>query len=265
LNPYDGYSRIGFPRYGVPPRLLTAMLADLLTGRRRSFRRDAQAWTSRLDPPLRLLGREHLPRSGPLVMTVNHYQRAGFRAWWIALAVAATVPWEMHWMVTAELTFPGRWYGPLGRPLSRLVLRRLARMYGFTPMPPMPPRPGEAWARAAAVRAAMEFVRRAESPVIGLAPEGGDQPGGALDWPPPGAGRFLLLLAGAGLRVCPAGIYEADGALCLRFGPAYALHPPPGLTPNQKDRWAARVVMENLAGLLPEVLHGPFHSPDEVR
>jgi 1-acyl-sn-glycerol-3-phosphate acyltransferase len=247
-----------FPRYSYPPALLVAVICDALLGRRRSFRQDAQKCLACLKPPLRLLGAENLPQQGPCVVTVNHYYRPGFRAEWLALAISATVPLEVHWIMTGELTFPGKWYAPLGSWLSRLLLRRGARLYGFTTMPPMPPRPQDVVNRAAAVHSVLEYVKRTEKPVLGLAPEGGDQPAGKLAMPASGAGRFALLLAATGLKFHPVGAYEQGGEFILHFGPPYHLDVPAGLPTEERDRLAARRVMEHIAALLPAHLRGEF-------
>jgi hypothetical protein len=178
----------------------------------------------------------------------------------MAIAIAATVPVEMHFVMTGELTFPGKWYAPLGMFLSKIVLQRAARVYGFTSMPPMPPRPKDVEARAAAVRKTLEVARREKNLILGLAPEGGDQPGGRITMPAAGAGRFALLLSALGMRFVPVGIFEADGALCLRFGAAYELIVSPrGLSADEKDERAARQMMMNIARLLPESLRGVFN------
>jgi hypothetical protein len=192
------------------------------------------------------------------VVTFNHYYRPGFNAWWFALAVAATVPMGMHFVITGELTYPGRWYAPLGMFLSKIVLHRAARVYGFTTMPPMPPRPQDVEARAEAVRQVLGFVRQAESPVLGLAPEGGDSADGRLARPASGLGRFALLLSAAGLRFVPVGAYEEHGELCLKFGATYELRVPRGMSADEKDRIATQIVMENIARLLPSHLRGEF-------
>lgn len=212
-------------------------------------------------PAPQILGREYIPVSGPCVITFNHYHREGFQAWWLALNIAAVVPQEMQWVVTGELTFPGAWYGFIGRPLSRWVLRRLAECYGFTRMPPMPPRPKEAEARAAAIRQVLTNIKHTEQAMLGLAPEGGDNPGGSLHMPAAGAGRFGMLLAGNGLRFIPAGVYEADGTFCVKFGPGYELKIPDGLSAQEKDQLASRIIMQNIAKLLPEKLRGDFTHP----
>ena len=246
------------PRYSYPLAKVPGLAFDMLSGRHRSFHDDALSCINRLDPPLRVWGTENIPASGPCLLTVNHYHRPGFGAWWIAFAVAASVPVEMHWVMTGELTFPGKWYGFLGRPCSRWLLRRAARMYGFTGMPPMPPRPQDVAARARAVREVLEHVRRQPGAMLTVSPEGADAPGGRLVWPPPGAGRFLLLLAGSGFPILPVGCWEEDGSLCLRFGQVYRLEPAPRLEPDEKDHQAAGIVMRAIANELPRHLRSEF-------
>lgn len=247
------------PRYSFPPRVVAGLLVDWLLARRRSFRQDALACVERLRPPLRVMGEEHIPHKGPCVVTFNHYHRPDFNAIWMAAALAATIPAEMHFVMTGELTYPGKWYAPVGMFLSKVVLARAARVYGFTTMPPMPPREKDVAARARSVRRVLEVVRREKNIILGLAPEGGDHPSGELVMPASGAGRFALLLAAAGLKFVPVGVYEADGALCLNFGAAYELTVPRGLSADEKDKAAAQIVMSHIARLLPERLSGKLN------
>lgn len=212
----------------------------------------------RLKPALQILGQEHIPACGPCLLTVNHYARPGFGAWWIPLAISALVPVEVHWVTTGELTYPGKWYARLGQAVSRWVLRRVARVYGFTTMPPMPPREKDVAGRARSVRGVLEFVRTRPEAVVGLAPEGMDLPGGVLSMPSQGAGRFISLLAKAGLSIVPVGCYEEAGALCLRFGPAYQLQVPARMEADARDRLAAETVMQAIADQLPGCLRGEF-------
>jgi len=249
-----------YPHYSFPPRTVAGLARDLILSRRRSFRADALACLGRLNPSLHVFGEENIPQTGPCVITFNHYYRAGFSAMWMALAVAATIPIEMHFVMTGELTYPGKWYAPLGRFLSKIVLHRAARIYGFTSMPPMPPRPKDVEARAESVRKALEVARREKNLILGLAPEGGDQPAGQLTMPAAGAGRFALLLSALGMRFVPVGVFESDGALCLKFGAVYELSVPRGLSADEKDQSAARIVMEHIAALLPESLRGEFNQ-----
>lgn len=232
-----------------------SVVRDWLLARRRSFRHDAIACIAHLKPSPQVLG-EDIPSRGPCVITFNHYYRPGFNAIWMALAIASIVPHEIHFVMTGELTYPGRWYAPLGMALSKIILKRAAHIYGFTTMPPMPPRPKDVAARASAVRHVLEIVRNDAEIILGLAPEGGDNPAGVLSMPPPGFGRFALLLAAAGLNFVPVGIYEEQGKLCLHFGAAYTLTLSGHLSPDEKDALAARIVMSHIAHLLPEKLRG---------
>lgn len=247
-----------YPRYTYPPLGFLRLAPNVLFGGQRSFRRDGQMCTKRLIPPLRVLGDENIPRTGRCLITFNHYYRPGFNAWWMALALAAAVPVDIHFTMTGELTWPGKWYAPLGQAGSRWLLRRFSRIYGFTSMPPMPPREKDVAARARSVRATLAFARQYPQAVLGLAPEGGDQPGGVLNWPANGAGRFIFLLTELGFPVLPVGIFEENGEFCLRFGAAYRLQVPDGLSPDKKDHEAAQIVMSSIAALLPLRLHGVF-------
>jgi len=249
-----------FPHYSYPPRTVLGLAADVLSGRRRSFRSDGQACLALLEPPLRLLSAQHVPTAGPCLITFNHYYRPGFDAWWMALAIAATAPAEVHFIMTGELTYPGKWYAPLGRVLSRALLRRLSKIYAFTSMPPMPPRPKDVQARARSVRAALAYAQEHPQAILGLAPEGGDQPGGVLNWPPSGAGRFLVRLEEAGFPILPVGTYEEAGEFCLHFGEPFRMHPPRGATREERDLTAARTVMTAIARLVPAPLRGEFDT-----
>jgi len=164
----------------------------------------------------------------------------------------------MHWIMTGEWIYPDQWYASLGSIYSRFILPRLARIYGFTTMPPMPPRPKDVGARAASVRKVLDFVRHAQNPILGLAPEGHDPPAGVLIRPAHGLGRFGLLLSHAGLKFAPVGAYEAEGVFTLHFGEAYELHVARDLSADEKDARAAQIVMTRIAALLPMNLRGEF-------
>ena len=247
-----------YPRYSYPPLGFFRLVPALLFGRQRLFRRDARLCLEQLEPPLRVIGAENIPTSGPCLITFNHYYRPGFNAWWMALALAATLPVDIHFVMTCELTFPGKWYAPLGMAGSRWLLKRFSRIYGFTTMPPMPPREKDVAARARSVRETLGFARRHPRAVLGLAPEGGDQPGGVLCWPASGAGRFILHLADQGFPILPVGACEENGEFCLSFGRKYPLHVPGNLGPGGNDPAAARVVMSAIAAQLPPRLRGEF-------
>lgn len=257
MENWDGYAiPIDFMdiQYPIPLGFVASLAGDVLLTRKRSFRKDALRCVEGLQPPLLVLGSEHIPAGGPCVVTVNHYSRPGFGAWWLALAIAALVPVEMHWIMTGELLYLGK----LGSPISRWVLKRVGRVYDFTVMPPMPPRPQDVEARARAVQAAMRRMQQNKNLVLGLAPEGTDHPGGQLAYPPPGLGRFGLLLASLGCLFAPVGAYETETAFCLHFGPAYRLQAPANLSADERDRAAAKAIMQSIAALVPDHLRGEF-------
>ncbi len=248
-----------YPQYRYPCGLAAGFVFDLLFLRQRSFRADAQACIRLLKPGLKILGAENIPGHGPALITFNHYYRPGFHAWWLALAVAAVTPVEIHFGMTGELTYPGKWYAPLGKVGSRWLLRRLSTIYGLTRMPPMPPRQGDVEARARSVRALLRYAREHPQTILALSPEGGDNPpSGGLARPPQGVGRFVSLLAGKGFPIVPAGAYEQEGKLCLRFGPAYRLEIPPNLNPDEVDVYGAQVLMAAIAAQIPVSLRGEF-------
>lgn len=249
---------INFPHYQYPIPIVTRLILTTLSGRRWSFREMAERLVTCQQPGFEIQGRENIPTTGPGVLTFNHYHRPGFQAWWLALTIASLVPVEMHWVVTGELTFPGSRVGFVGRPASRWVLGRLAHTFGFSLMPPMPPRPQDVPARAAAVREVLTIARRTPSLLLGLAPEGGDNPGGGLSRPAAGVGRFGTLLGAAGMEFIPIGAWEKAGVFHMCFGQKYQLRHPTGTTPDEKDRNSADEIMRHIAVLLPKNLRGDY-------
>jgi hypothetical protein len=257
-----------YPQYKYDNATLAGLIRDTLLLRSRSFKADAAACLARMSPPPRILGAENIPQGGPCLITLNHYFRVGFQVWWLAFAITHALPMNPHWIMTGELTFPAQpLIAPIGKLFTRWLLHRFARVYGFTAMPPMPPSAKDIEERARSVREVLSYVERTPNSVLCLAPEGGDMPGGKLCYPPQGVGRFISLLAGRGLRrersaerlrIVPVGGWEEDGELRVRFGAAYQLESPRHLPSDEKDRAAARVVMEHVAELLPEYLRGDF-------
>lgn len=246
------------PKYSYPTRVFAALIRDIFLQRRRDFRQDAIACIARLSPPLKVVGSENIPQRGPCVVTVNHYHREDFGAQWLALAIASLVPVNMHWIMTGEFQYQGKWYATIGSIGSQLLLKRIASVYDFSTMPPMPPRQKDVQARAAAVRAVLEYVRRTPNSILGLAPEGYDPPEGVLTRPASGVGRFGLLLSKAGLQFIPVGAYEVDGVFQIHFGESYELSLAPNLAPDEKDHQASQIMMEHIARLLPAHLRGEF-------
>ncbi|MCL4560394.1 MAG: hypothetical protein M1281_07260 [Chloroflexi bacterium] len=213
-----------FPEYRTSPQIVRRLLWSMLIGKKRSFREDALALIRGVSS-LQICGQIPDLNSFPhgCVITVNHYFRPGFGAWWIAIAISAAIPTEIHWVMSSAWTSPNPWVDHVKVPLTSLVFKRLASTYRFTSMPPMPPRDQDARERGLAVMDIIRHAQRHDRPVIGFAPEGMDPLNGHIGEPAQGAGRLLGFLSGLGLAMVPAGLYEAGGTLRLRFGAPYYL------------------------------------------
>jgi hypothetical protein len=187
------------------------------------------------------------------VITVNHYTAPDFQAWWFVIPISAVIPTEIHWVVTAG------WNNPTwAKDITRWIFPRGARLVNFTPMPAMPPDPLEAGQRASAVRQVLEYASRTPRAVIGMAPEGGDRPGGVLGRLPPGVGRFMYLLSQSCPNIIPVGVWKEQGRINLNFGQPYELELPPYLSTHDRDPWVGDIIMRHIAGLLPERLRGGY-------
>jgi 1-acyl-sn-glycerol-3-phosphate acyltransferase len=246
------------PIYPKPWQLLPGLAAAMLFRRRRSFQKDARTAVGLLQPPLEVCGREHIPASGPFLLTINHYGRPGFMAWWLVFSFSATLPVEVHWIMTGAWIFPGKWYEALVDRLTTWLFRQIARVYDFTNMVPIAPFSNEVEGRARSVRHALEHAHRTPQPVIGLAPEGRNHPGAVLGPLPPGVGRFIAKLAPHCQVILPAGIFELDDRPCLQFGAPYRLDVPVGLSGAALDTHVGQLVMRAIAAQLPESLRGDY-------
>lgn len=245
------------PIYPFINRSSLAILAGILGGRRRSFRSDACAMTSRLTTPIQVQGSPPDFDAKPWLIVCNHYGRPGFGAWWIPMGIASIIPHEIHWIVTAAWRYDDPLRSRTITPLSRWFLRRVARVYGFTRMPPMPPHPQDVGQRARSVRAVLHFVETNAHPVIGLSPEGADSFFGDLQAPPPGTGRFVALLAKRSFRFLPIGVFEEEQRLCLSIGAVQQL-PTPANDPKARERQMTDLVMHAIAACLPRRLRGSY-------
>jgi len=243
------------PQYPFPWKIGLLLLRDALLLRQRDFRADNLEIVKLLDPQPNIQGIEHIPTRGPALLVTNHYSRPGFPAWWIAIGITVSVPIDIYWLMTAG------WTHLTGlESLTRWLFPRVAQVYGITATPPMPPKPDETEARARAVRQALKYTRQAPAPVVGLAPEGRDQPGGCLGDPPSGVGRFIEKLIGHCQRIVPIGVYEDEQYLCVNFGPAFKLEIPPKLSADRRDHNVSRQVMGAIARQLPPALRGDYGS-----
>ena len=245
--------------FSLPAGLVFRLAVVGILGRQRSFREDA-AIALPSAPPIRLESVENIPRVGPFLVVMNHYNHPGIGVWWPVLVLSAVLPVEPHWVMTAAWTYSG-WLrrNTLG-PLTAWAFRRVARVYGFTNMPVMPPRVHEVADRTEAVRQVMRYARFHPLGVVGLAPEGHNTPDLSLGWPPAGSGRFMLGLAEKLGKVVPVGACWENEQLTLRVGPGFEFITSPVDTREQIDRSAARLVMEHIAALVPDRMRGEFRG-----
>ena len=235
------------------------MILSFLLGRRRSFRADAQAYLHALQPSVAVGGRS-LPdmTSGRWLILTNHYHRAGFPSWWIALASSALLPAEVLWVMSAAWTYPDRIRANIISPLTRWAFTRLAACYGFVTMPTMPPRPWEVEDRARSVRRVLALAAASTNLIVALAPEGRDTSCGRLEAPAPGVGRFISLLTRLGYQPFPVGVYEADGRLWVWFGEPMVLDPANDLSSQARENATNELVMRSIAACLPRELQGIY-------
>ena len=194
-------------------------------------------------------------QSKGVLITVNHYSAPDFHAWWFVILISATLPMPIHWVVTSGWTNSGWMTG-----VTHWLFPRGARLLGFTPMPAMPPDPAETVLRAAAVRQVLRYTNRVTHPVVGMAPEGGDQPGGMLGRLPPGAGRFLHLLSQSCPDIIPVGVWKEAGVIHLVFGSPYQLEIEPGLSSQERDTLVGGIIVGNISKLLPKHLRSEYQQ-----
>jgi len=207
--------------------------------------------TSAVESIIQMLG--PIDHGQGLLITVNHYSAPDFQAWWFVILISALIPAKIHWVVTSGWTNSSCLTG-----LTQWLFPRGARLFGFTPMPAMPPDPEETEKRAEAVRAVLKYAQKNRQPVIGMAPEGGDSPGGVLASLHPGVGRFIHLLHQYCPLILPVGVWTETGCINLKFGNPYYLEVPDGLSANERDLLVGHIVMQHIAMLLPERLTGGY-------
>jgi hypothetical protein len=223
-------------------------IARLLAG---SLRPAPRVDTSAMESILPFL--EKKEHGQGVLITVNHYSAPDFQAWWFVILISALLPAKIHWVVTSGWTNSGWMTG-----FTHWLFPRGARLFGFTPMPAMPPDPDKTEQRAEAVRAVLKYARETSQPVIGMAPEGRDSPGGVLGTLPPGVGRFIHLLSQDCPLILPVGVWTEADRINLKFGKLYSLEVPGGLAAQQRDRLVGHTVMHQIALLIPERFGGAY-------
>jgi hypothetical protein len=187
------------------------------------------------------------------LITVNHYTAPDFQAWWFVIPISAVIPADIHWVVTSGWTKPAWLKG-----ITHWLFPRAAHLVNFTSMPAMPPDPAEAVQRAIAVRGVLKYASQTPRALIGMAPEGGDQPGGILGNLPPGVGRFMHLISQSCPNILPVGVWKEQGCIHMKFGSPYHLDVPVGISAHARDALVGDIVMHHIAMLVPERMRGSY-------
>jgi hypothetical protein len=246
-----------YPYYPFLNATTMTMAWSYLFGRRRNFHSDAVTLVSSIQPPMIVKGALPPTSDQGYVITVNHYWRPGFNAMWIGMTISATIPQSIHWAMTSAWIYPDLFRSITITPLSRWFLRKIAKSYGFTLMPPMPPHPQDVQGRTGAVRSLLRYIQSTIKPIVAIAPEGADTGGGCLTTPPNGFGRMLFLFLERGLSLVPCGLYEENGHLYLHFGEP--LKPSiEGISRQEREGALISLIMRAIASCLPERLRGLY-------
>jgi len=236
-----------YPQYPFPFCLVCEMIGSLLVKSPRDFKIDAMRVTHKCSLKIHVNGTQHIPKTGPALITMNHYARDGFSIIWAALAIAAQLPKDQMWLMTNAWMHRQKGFDLIPAAMTKFLFKRIADMYGFITTPPMPPVDGEQVERALGIRAVFQHIRKHPQTTICLAPEGQDYPIGVLGHPPAGTGKFIDQLAQHLNTIIPVGVYEARETLILDFGPAYGL----SQIIETNDAYISRLVMEKIAMQLP--------------
>jgi 1-acyl-sn-glycerol-3-phosphate acyltransferase len=256
-TPPPGY-RYG-PRYRPSWENVLRGIYYIARGRPRSLAHDALWAIANMPLPPRVRGTELIPESGPFVVVANHYERAGLWMAWPAMFVGHVIQertgQDTRWIAIEEWESFSLFGVPVPSTAIRQTFERAFRTYGILAMsPPNAP----AAARARSMRSATQTIK--DSGIIGLMPEGDVGPTPELLPAREGAGAFLLLLAAAGARILPVGLYEEEERLVAHFGTPFELTTPRETPRDERDRWARERIMLALRDLLPRPLWGAYQE-----
>jgi 1-acyl-sn-glycerol-3-phosphate acyltransferase len=246
------------PRYRLPITRLLQAAGYMLVNRPRNIGSDFRFLIHRLPRGSSVEGSEHLPETGPYLLVANHYERPGLWMGWSGI-VAARAVYEhrrgrLRWIAIAEWEDYRIGFVPVPPLITRALFGRFFDVFGFIAMEP----------ESAGARQRAEGVRRAlkameDGDIVGIFPEGdiGETP--AMIQAQRGSGSFVLALSRLG-PVVPVGLYESDGRLCVRFGPAIEMEPLRRVERGLRDEAVTQRVMSAVAGLLPEELRGAYRA-----
>ena len=249
-------------RYRFPLRWALSMGRDMLFGRPRSFRADCALAVRSLPLRPRVVGLEHVPREGSIVVVANHYQR---RDLWVGFCggLLCDALWSVRddlrcrFVVTDRALLDGATV-----PLTRAIFARVARAWDMILVTPAEALDADAQgARRHALRICLQALRgeNGHSTCLIILPEGVRGNTRGLKAAAAGSGRSLLALAATGTPLLPAAVHEEPGGtLHLSLGSAWRPAPPSDLPKAELDTWGGDDALRRVAALLPEHLRGAY-------
>jgi len=186
---------------------------------------------------VRVYGKEHFPRSGPLLIVSNHFH------WAEPPLLALCSPWDIE--------FLGARAAMVHRGIGWFI-----RLYRAIPVEKM-------GINVEAIREAIDVLRAGK--VVGVFPEGRTHLG-RLSSPWPGA-AFIALKAG--VPILPVGIVGTFDApqrwrsfrrapVEIHVGEVFGPLKSPFADRKASQEWASREIMSRIAALLPEGMRGGF-------
>lgn len=256
-------ARATYPEYYFPRSMFWDILISFIEGSPRNIHRDALLAIAGINPPIHTIGSNNIPKTGPVLITMNHYARQDFSIVWAGIAIAAHLPENQFWLMTSAWTNRGPGFDRICTSITRLVFRRLADMYGAITTPPLPAIPEEQNERTVIIRKLFRLLKNDLQAVLCVAPEGRDSFAGGLGMPAEGAGKLLLHLDKQLSKIVLVGVWERFGRLILNFGE-------PDTLKNRNfskniDNEVSMLVMNKIASLLPSDIRRniPLEEKDE--